>query len=735
MPAVLLPARQRVPRRARYLIPPGTARRREIVAALSLLALLAALSLAPITLGLAFTLYATGKLTRWRPAWLAVPAAAGLAWILIIGPAATLAGLAATPRAVAGVLSHRLPDPAGLASLGSLFARPASWVPGQLPAGLTLAAGVAAAAWWLDWLHTDEWRLPAPRPGLVVTGRRWLTAAFIRSGGVLTRTGVSVGVVPGTGRPAVIGWQDAGHGVLVTGDAPAALAGPAGQLAHAAIRLRKPVIVVDLAGDPGLPALLAAMCAAAGAPLLSFTAAGPGCYEPFRADDPARNAALAFGMVDWAALPAAAQQPGQSALADVFTVAGVAPADDGRAVLDDVVALLRPGALQARMDRVPSYWPGRAGLASRVAASAARLDADPDTAVAVAGQLASLRASALGRWLRGTPTVVGNRVSPPTVGRQFSPPTVSQRVSLPPVSQRVSLPRVIQQRGVVLFSLDRASNGPAADIIANLVARDIAGSFAGLRHAGTGGDGLAWFRQCETADPQALAALLAAGTSAGLATVLSTASAAAAGRLADQAGVLVIHRLADRTLASQLAGLTGQRLVPTGPGLAGRMTTRPLGAGPPLAGPLRAPGLAAPPGADWAPVVTGEAMCALPSGEFVLIRRGTRAAEVTRAVSVPNRIPVGRRLAAAGQLAGQPGRAGPPAGHSRPARPPGGASGDGQAQPPSRAAPPGPAAAPRAATPRAAAGPVATPPAAPGVLPWPNAPAWASGQLHQDPPR
>ena len=543
MSAVLLSARQRAPRRARYLIPPGTPRRREITAALSLLALLAGLLLAQITLALTVAFYVAGKLTRWRPVWLAIPAIGGLVWALVIGPAAALAGLTAAPRALTGLLTRPLPAPARLAQLGSLPARQVSWFPGQLPAGLILAAGLAAVAWWLDWLHTDEWRLPAPRPGLVVTSRRWLTAACIRSGGVLSRTGTCLGVVPATGRPAVIGWAEAERGVLVTGAAPADVTGAAGQLAHAAIRLRKPVIVVDLAAGPGLPGLLAAAAAAAGAPLLTFTAAGPGCYEPFPAGDPARNAALAVGMIDWAGQPGTVRQASQSVLADIFAVAGAVPADDGRAVLDDVVALLRPGALQARMARVPGYWPDRAGLAARVAASAARLAADPAAASGLAGQLAGLRASPLGRWLGGAPPGDGSRIS---------------------------LPSVIRRRGVVLFSLDRATHGPVAGIIASLVARDLAALAAGLGQTGTGGDGLAWFSQCETADPHALAALVSASAGAGLATVLSTTSAAAAAGLAGQAGLLVVHRLADGALASQLAGLTGQHLVAAGPGSAGQ---------------------------------------------------------------------------------------------------------------------------------------------------------------------
>jgi hypothetical protein len=762
MPAVLLPARRRAPRRARYLIPPGTARRREITAALSLLALLAGLSLAQITLALAAAFYVAGKLTRWRPAWLAIPAAAGLAWTLIIGPAAALAGLTAVPRALAALLTHQLPAPVRLAQLGSLPARRASWFPGQFPAGLIIAAGLAAAAAWLDWLHTDEWRLPTPRPGLMVTSRRWLTAAYIRSGGVLSRTGICLGVVPATGQPAEIGWPEAEHGVLLTGATPADTTRTAVQLAHAAIRLRKPVIVVDLAADTELPGLLAGAAAAAGAPLLTFTAAGPGCYEPFPSGDPARNAALAAGMIDWAGQPGMARQPGQSVLAGIFAVAGAAPADDGQAVLDDVVALLRPGALAARMDRVPGYWPGRASLASRAAASAARLAADPAGASGLAGQLASVRASPLGRWLGGVPQVEGHQIS---------------------------LPSVIRQRGVALFSLDRAAYGPVAGIIASLVARDLACLAAGLRQAGTGGDGLAWFSQCETADPHALAALVTAGTGAGLATVLSTTSAAAAASLAGQVGVLAVHRLADRALARQLAALTGQHLVPGGPppagmmaagaGPAGTMTAGPGRAGMATAGPRGAvlppavPLVAAPPGADWAPVVTGEALCALRAGEFVLIRPGVAAGVVPRAVSVPARIPGGRQPSPEAQEpvphgqepvpGGQepvPGGQEPVPGGQEPV--PGGREpvADGRQPPPAgrTAGPRGPAvpspAPPRAARPSAASAsgggaghlppravpppagaPAAAPVAAPGVPPWPNAPAWAGGQLRRDQPR
>lgn len=608
------------PRRARYLIPPGTPRRREILATLALLGVLIGLLFAQVTLGLAVAFYATGKITRWRPVWLAVPAACGAVWVLAIGPAAAVSGFAAAPRAVTAMLAAVLTDPARLAHPAAVSHGSVRWFPGQFPVALILAAGIAAVSWWLDWLHTDEWRLPAPRPGLVSVCRRWLTAAFVRSGGVLTRDGACLGVARETGRAAAVPWREAERGVLVTGSAGPSVAGSGFQLVHAAVRLRKPVIVVDLAAGPGLAASLASVCAAAGAPLQVFGAAGTGYYEPLRGGDPARRAALVMGMIDWDQAPDSVRLGCQACLTDVFAVAGAAPPDPPVAMLDDVAGLLRPGALAARMERVPPYHPHRTSLAGRAAMTAGRLAAETSLATFVAGQLTGLRASPLGRWLGAAPDA----------------------------GPQISLDEVVRQRAVVLFALDRAAHGRAADTIANLVAQDAAAVCHGLRRAGIGGDGLAWFGQCETADPQALAGLVSAGAGAGLATVLGTTSPAAAGRLADEVSVLVLHRLEDRALAGRLAWLTGSRLVPAAPPPAPH--PEPAAAG--MTGP-------APPGTAWSPAVTGEALCALGEGEFTLVPRGAAGRTgqagqpgqvVPLAVTVPARIP--DPLAAPGPGAG-----------------------------------------------------------------------------------
>ena len=98
MPGPAATAAERAPRRARHLIPMGTPRRGEIVAACGVALLLAHLLFAQLTIVLAIALAAVGRVSRWRPQWLAVPAAAGLVWALAIGPAAALAGLSAVPR-------------------------------------------------------------------------------------------------------------------------------------------------------------------------------------------------------------------------------------------------------------------------------------------------------------------------------------------------------------------------------------------------------------------------------------------------------------------------------------------------------------------------------------------------------------------------------------------------------------------------------------------------------------
>jgi hypothetical protein len=585
MPAVPLPRAAREPRRARYLIPRDHPRRGEVIAALTVLVLAGHLLFAQLTMLLAIAFHVVSRASRWRPQWLAAPAAAGAVWVAAIGPAAALAGFAEGPRRVTGYLAKTTHDPANILHLGTVLGGLGHWLPRQLPLALILAAGEAAAAWWLRWLHTDQQDLPPSRPGLMILAGRQLRAASVKAGGVVTREGACLGIVARTGERAAISWPEAERGVLCTGSSAAAVAATSFQLLHAAVRRRKPVIAVDLAGSAGLAETLAAVCEAAAAPLHVFGPSGPGYYEPLRGGDPARKAALVMGMIDWGTVADHARRTCSGYLNDLFAVAAAAPAEPGVPVIDDVVHLLSPAALRARVGQVPAYHPRRGPLAERVRVSASLLQADPSAAAVLAEQLTGLRASPLGRWLRPEPSR----------GRSAT-------------SERISLSGIVRDRAVALFSLDRAVYGRPAAMIANLVALDTAAVFAASSRLEVGGDGLAWFGNCEAVDYSALAGLVDTGAQAGLASLFGTVSPQAAGRVADLVNVLVIHRLDDPGLAARLASLTAATPHPGEPAAA-TAAAAPAGRG--------APGLPAAPDRPAAPGLSA-ALCRLRPDEFAL---------------------------------------------------------------------------------------------------------------------
>src|ERR1700722_2352162 len=100
MPAEVATGAIRVPRRARYLIPRGLPRRGEFIAACAILVIVVHVLFAQLTLVVAAVCYLIGKATRWRTSWLLIPATAGLAWLLALGPGAAAAGFTAGPAQV-----------------------------------------------------------------------------------------------------------------------------------------------------------------------------------------------------------------------------------------------------------------------------------------------------------------------------------------------------------------------------------------------------------------------------------------------------------------------------------------------------------------------------------------------------------------------------------------------------------------------------------------------------------
>jgi hypothetical protein len=599
------------PPRPPYPGPRGAPHHGELTAVIVLGLLLVHLLLAQLALVLTAVMYAVDRVSRWRPLWLTVPAGAGVLWSLAIGPSRAVAGFTAGPRHVLGYLGGIGEHPGRLVHLSGTYAGLSHWLPEQFPLALILAAAETFALGWLQRRLGGEYPW---RTGLIVAARRWTTTASLRSGaGVVTRDGCSVGVNTATGRPASISWREAEGGVLCAGPA-AAESGFA--LAHAAIRRRKPVIVIDLAGSPHLADALTVACLEPGAPFSRFGPAGPGHYEPLRGGDPGRAAALLMGMIDWTDVGDQQRRSCAAYLTDALAVQAAAPGDRRVPVLDDLIRLLTPDGLRERAALIPAYHPRRGVLTDRAAVSAGLLEADPTTVAAPAAQLPMLRASALGRWLQPAP----------------------------PGDPRISLGQTVRERGVALFSLDRGAAGAdAARMVAGLAAADLTAVCGELAGMSVPGDSLAWVNGCEVLAPRVLADLVGLGQGAGIAVVLSTASAAAADRLAAEVNVLVARGPVAPALAGAFTGAAIGR--PNGAGglneTAGLNGTGGLNGD---TGPVSGPGLAAVLAAvtnEWADAVPAEKGNGEVGGAFALLAREPQARVLPRCRHVPARVAAG----------------------------------------------------------------------------------------------
>jgi hypothetical protein len=253
-------------RRGRYLIPRDAPRRAEMLAGTAVALLLAHVLVAQLTGVIAVACYLTGRATRWRLSWLAVPAAVGALWTLAVGPAAAAAGLIAGPAHVLSTLTAAGSARAGGLRLQAAFAGAGSWLPLQLPLALIAGPAEAAVAGWLDWLHTDSWAAAPVRPGLFAVARRTLNVRALRTGAALARDAVVLGVNPVTGARVSVPWREVAGGALVTGAAAGEVTATAFRFVLAALGRRKPVIAVDLADEPVQLPVLRDACARSGIP-------------------------------------------------------------------------------------------------------------------------------------------------------------------------------------------------------------------------------------------------------------------------------------------------------------------------------------------------------------------------------------------------------------------------------------------------------------------------------------
>jgi hypothetical protein len=537
------PAEQ-MPRRARYLVPKGLPRRGEILAACVVVAVLAHVLFAQLTIVLAVAFALTTRATRWRLSWLLVPVAIGVAWTLAVGPRAAAAGFADGPAKVAAYLGASGHQVDHVLHFTGAFSGIGSWLPRQLPLAILTGAVEAAIIGWLTWLHTDEVRMRPARPGLLVAARRAAIRRDIRAGGVVTRDGSCLGVAAGSGTRVTLSWSETAGGVSVCGSAEQDVLSMSFQLVHAAVRRRKPVFAVDLTADQALPGQLGAVCAAAGVPLRVFgdpaadrsgpparARIRPACYEPFRHGDPGQRTSLITAMISWDGPGSQYRRSCAAYLEDVFELIDAAPGDPRVPVLDEVIHLLNPTAMRARMEHVPASYPRRDVLAERTRVSVSLLHAEPATTAALARQLRELKASALGRWLR--PSGAG------------------------PAAE-IDLGQTVTERGVVLFRLG-GSPSAAAAMLTRLVCQDLLTAGAALQRIGVGGDGIVWLAECGSMPRGSVTELIARGPAAGLPVLAATTSAPAAAELAELTNVVVAYRMDDDAAPRGLDGLSALR--------------------------------------------------------------------------------------------------------------------------------------------------------------------------------
>ena len=514
-PAEVVTEAEQMPRRARYLVPRGLPRRDEILTACVVAVVLLHVLFAQLTILLATAFYLITRATRWRLSWLAVPAAVGLAWTAAVGPRVAAAGFTAGPAQIADYLGASGHQAGHLLHFTAAFAGLATWLPRQLPLALVAGAAEAALAGWLSWLHTDERDLPPARPGLIVAARRAAAGRAIRAGGVVTRDGGCLGVAAESGARITLSWAEASGGVSVCGSSGPDVLTTGFQLVHAAVRRRKPVLAVDHTADPGLAGQLAAVCAAAGAPLLVFgetDGAGAACYEPFRHGAPARRAALIAAMLSWDGPGRQYRRSCVSYLEDVFELLDAAPGDPRVPVLHDVIHLLNPVAMRARMEYVPAAYPRREVLAERTRVSTSLVTAEPATIAEVGRQIRELRASPFGRWLRPSPD-----------GQAAD----------------IDLSRAVAERAVVLFRLGGPRPAESCAMLTRLVCQDLLAAGAALDGIGVGGDGIVWLTECAALPRPPVTEMIARGRDTGLPVLAATTSAQVAADLADLTNVVV----------------------------------------------------------------------------------------------------------------------------------------------------------------------------------------------------
>ncbi|MGN6794269.1 MAG: hypothetical protein ACTHJW_17940 [Streptosporangiaceae bacterium] len=353
-----------------------------------------------------------------------------------------------------------------------------------------------------------------------MTARRRYVRVSLRHGEFATADGACLGVVAESGRRATVSWLEAAGGVLVTGQDAEEVTRTGLDIATAAILHRKTVLIIDLTdgltrdgqgrrrgGSVAQTSVLRNVTSASAevdAPVGVFGAGS--CYEPFSAAGPAEASSLLLSMTDWTQGHARRAFCADYVTAALEVIATSVTAREQYDILDDLVALLRPGALEARAARAVDPR-----LRRRVAALAGQLSADPSVTTGMAEQLSWLRRCPVADALRGPPDG----------------------------AEAIDIAMALARRQVVLFPIDRHQHGAAALMIARLVIADLSRALGD--RSGVPADCLIWINGCDALEDGRLATAIAFGSQAGVPTIVSTAAGSAGAALAGHVNVVMVR--------------------------------------------------------------------------------------------------------------------------------------------------------------------------------------------------
>src|SRR5215472_13018819 len=165
--------------------------RRELAAGIASVAVVAQLVLAPVTLLISAVLTLAGRISRWRPSWLLLPAMAAVCWLAAVTIPVSLAALEAGSRrlvvAELAVALHRgrLLQPAG--QVGGA-AGASWWLPREMPLALLAGTAEAAVMLWLGWRRSP----PNWRPGAIALVRRRAAVAALAASRTVTPDGCAI---------------------------------------------------------------------------------------------------------------------------------------------------------------------------------------------------------------------------------------------------------------------------------------------------------------------------------------------------------------------------------------------------------------------------------------------------------------------------------------------------------------------------------------------------------------